>query len=147
MKEIAEHISTSSTTVRLEHKRSKQIWFCWLQGIENAPEVVKACYRSLQRHLGIAGQARDEGYEIMHEQRGADGAAGYAVRLLAGARLCAGLLYFPSVLLDAAGCVPGGDRSYAIRLRSPKPGVVHHWGEPFDEAKCSGSRSVSASTN
>ena len=34
-----------------EHKRSKIVWFCWLQGMENAPEIVKACYNSLQRHL------------------------------------------------------------------------------------------------
>lgn len=60
MKEIAEHISTSSTTVRLEHKRSKQIWFCWLQGIENAPEVVKACYRSLTRLTGYSLIVIDE---------------------------------------------------------------------------------------
>lgn len=60
MKEIAEHISASSTTVRLEHKRSKQIWFCWLQGIENAPEVVKACYRSLTRLTGYSLIVIDE---------------------------------------------------------------------------------------
>ena len=79
MKEIAERISppstgsgTGSTTAQLEHKRSKIIWFCWLQGIENAPEVVKACYHSLTRHLGVAGRgstgspiARNEGYEII----------------------------------------------------------------------------------
>lgn len=35
----------------LEHKRSKMVWFCWLQGLENAPEMVKACYNSLQQHL------------------------------------------------------------------------------------------------
>lgn len=35
----------------LEHKRSKLIWFCWLQGIDQAPEIVKACYNSLKRHL------------------------------------------------------------------------------------------------
>ncbi len=34
-----------------EHQRSKMVWFCWLQGLENAPEVVKACYNSLQQHL------------------------------------------------------------------------------------------------
>lgn len=27
------------------------IWFCWLQGIEQAPAIVKACYNSLQKHL------------------------------------------------------------------------------------------------
>lgn len=36
---------------RLEHKGSKVVWFCWLQGIEQAPPVVKACYNSLERHL------------------------------------------------------------------------------------------------
>ena len=25
------------------------IWWCWLQGLDQAPEVVKACYRSLER--------------------------------------------------------------------------------------------------
>ncbi len=68
MREIVERVSAASTgsaTTRLEHKRSKKIWFCWLQGLENAPKVVKACYNSLARHLGVAGQARNEGYEII----------------------------------------------------------------------------------
>ena len=34
-----------------EHHRSKIVWFCWLQGLENAPEMVKTCYASLQQHL------------------------------------------------------------------------------------------------
>ena len=34
-----------------EHKRSKIIWFCWLQGMEQAPELVHVCYKSLKRHL------------------------------------------------------------------------------------------------
>jgi len=77
MREIAEQVrneggSTGSPTVRREHKRTKKIWFCWLQGLEAAPEVVKACYNSLVRHLGVAGRgstgspiARNEGYEII----------------------------------------------------------------------------------
>lgn len=40
----------------LVHEHPKVIWWCWLQGIENAPEIVKACHRSLQRNL--------KGYEI-----------------------------------------------------------------------------------
>lgn len=36
----------------LEHHRSRIIWFCWLQGLENAPEIVKVCCASLQKHLG-----------------------------------------------------------------------------------------------
>lgn len=27
------------------------VWFCWLQGLESAPPVVKACYASLERNL------------------------------------------------------------------------------------------------
>lgn len=57
--------------VRNEEQRT--IWWCWLQGIENAPEIVKACYNSLLREFKgsrvqevqkVAGHARDEGYEI-----------------------------------------------------------------------------------
>ena len=32
-------------------KKSKIVWFCWLQGIEMAPEIVKACYNSLKQNL------------------------------------------------------------------------------------------------
>lgn len=31
--------------------RSNKIWFLWLQGMENAPELVRGCYRSLQRNI------------------------------------------------------------------------------------------------
>lgn len=30
---------------------SKKVWVCWMQGIDNAPELVKRCYRSLQENL------------------------------------------------------------------------------------------------
>lgn len=35
----------------LPRQHSNKVWVCWLQGIENAPELVQACYRSLQTHL------------------------------------------------------------------------------------------------
>jgi len=35
----------------LDHKNSEIIWWCWLQGFGSAPPIVKACYRSLQRHI------------------------------------------------------------------------------------------------
>ena len=51
MKEIAD-----TYAARLfEHQRNKKIWFCWLQGLENAPEVVKSCYNSILSHLGSIG--------------------------------------------------------------------------------------------
>lgn len=32
-------------------QKSKKIWVCWLQGIENAPALVQRCYRSLLDNL------------------------------------------------------------------------------------------------
>lgn len=68
------------------------------------------------------GWHRELVHHGLHEQRGADGAAGYAVCLLAGARLCAQLLSVPPVLRYAARGVPGADCSDALRLRSQKSG-------------------------
>ncbi len=33
------------------HRHPKVIWWCWLQGLEHAPEIVQACYNSLRRNL------------------------------------------------------------------------------------------------
>lgn len=35
----------------LVHERSNIVWFCWFQGIDNAPDIVKACYCSLKENL------------------------------------------------------------------------------------------------
>ena len=35
----------------LERKRADIVWFCWLQGLESAPPIVRACYESLKRNL------------------------------------------------------------------------------------------------
>ncbi len=34
-----------------ERRRSKKVWVCWLQGMEQAPELVQACFASLKTHL------------------------------------------------------------------------------------------------
>lgn len=47
MRERKEYYATQP----LEHHRSNIVWFCWLQGIEQAPSVVKVCYESLKRNL------------------------------------------------------------------------------------------------
>jgi len=44
-----------STGLTFEHRRNEIIWFCWLQGLENAPEIVKTCYGSLKLHLTDRG--------------------------------------------------------------------------------------------
>lgn len=33
------------------HTRNSRVWFCWLQGLEHAPLVVKVCYESLKYRL------------------------------------------------------------------------------------------------
>lgn len=37
--------------IYFEKKRSNKVWVCWLQGMENAPVIVKKCYESLQKNL------------------------------------------------------------------------------------------------
>lgn len=41
----------------LTHEHPKVIWWCWLQGLDKAPEIVSACFNSLKRNL--------PSYEIM----------------------------------------------------------------------------------
>lgn len=36
----------------MEHTHSRKIWFCWLQGMDKMPDIVRACWNSLHRHLG-----------------------------------------------------------------------------------------------
>ncbi len=35
----------------LPHEASKRVWTCWFQGMENAPEIVQNCHRSLKEHI------------------------------------------------------------------------------------------------
>ena len=36
---------------KLIQTKSNKVWICWLQGMENAPEIVQICYTSMKRHL------------------------------------------------------------------------------------------------
>lgn len=47
LKELAHKYSHE----KLIHTKNNSVWICWLQGIENAPEIVQICYASLKRHL------------------------------------------------------------------------------------------------
>lgn len=35
----------------LQQTHSKKVWVCWMQGMENAPELVQRCFRSLEDNL------------------------------------------------------------------------------------------------
>ena len=58
----------SSRSSSLLHEHPKVIWWCWLQGIENAPSIVRASYNSLVRELNGSKvqevQGLSDGYEI-----------------------------------------------------------------------------------
>ena len=38
----------------LEHEHPKVIWWCWLQGLDEAPQIVKACFNSLKQLTGYS---------------------------------------------------------------------------------------------
>ena len=48
----------------LKHEHPKVIWWCWLQGKEQAPPVVQACFASLYRNLVQEFNGSSEGYEV-----------------------------------------------------------------------------------
>lgn len=49
---IKEYMKTKAPEVaKLERKRSDKVWVMWLQGIDNAPQVVQKCVKSLQDNL------------------------------------------------------------------------------------------------
>lgn len=41
----------SLTTGQEQHPSKKRVWICWLQGIENAPKLVRDCYHSVEYWL------------------------------------------------------------------------------------------------
>lgn len=57
-KEIYIPITTSMPEKDKEEKgkEGRNVWFCWLQGIEQAPDIVKACYRSVEKYVCGSGE-------------------------------------------------------------------------------------------
>lgn len=35
----------------VKHEKSDKVWVCWFQGMDRAPHLVRACYRSLRENL------------------------------------------------------------------------------------------------
>lgn len=45
------YIDSCETTDSIKDEQYNQcIWVCWLQGMDNAPDIVKSCYKSLQKN-------------------------------------------------------------------------------------------------
>ena len=38
-------------SLELSHQKSNKVWFCWLQGLSEAPTIVRVCYNSLLKNL------------------------------------------------------------------------------------------------
>lgn len=52
LKKKFEYILKEPMIIKKKKKyHSKKIWFCWLQGYENATDLVKACYNSLKINM------------------------------------------------------------------------------------------------
>lgn len=52
MDKYGTHIPQKVRYDNLNHNDNKRIiWWCWLQGLENAPEMVQACYNSVRRYI------------------------------------------------------------------------------------------------
>ena len=56
LKKIIKKYKKNSNDIKLnnnnkEHMEKFPIWFCWFQGLENAPEVVKCCYQSIKENI------------------------------------------------------------------------------------------------
>lgn len=48
---IAEFKKGDAERAKLPHDHSNKVWVCWLQGLEEAPTIVKKCYQSLLDNL------------------------------------------------------------------------------------------------
>ena len=48
---VMKSINEKYVKAQLKQERSNKVWFCWLQGLDDAPEIVKVCYNSLKRNL------------------------------------------------------------------------------------------------
>ena len=71
---VNEDNCTNDTNEIPHHVRNevaKTIWWCWLQGIEAAPAIVKACYNSLKTAYGLPLSSNRQ-----HELEGVCGVAG-----------------------------------------------------------------------
>ena len=45
------YLSNDTNNASTGSATKKPIWFCWLQGVEQAPSIVKACYNSIKRNV------------------------------------------------------------------------------------------------
>lgn len=71
VKRYAQVLQSKKEEVRCKSYKEdhpKIIWWCWLQGLDEAPQIVKACFNSLMREFKVSRvqevQGLNDGYEI-----------------------------------------------------------------------------------
>lgn len=47
---LSRYLPALQNNLQMSETTNKTIFICWLQGMDNAPEVVKKCYESVRRH-------------------------------------------------------------------------------------------------
>lgn len=57
----------SSRSSSLSHEHPKVIWCCWLQGLDEAPQIVKACYASLVQEFKGSKVQEGQGISWVYE--------------------------------------------------------------------------------
>ncbi len=57
---IKENTQSASSALKGGVGGREVVWFCWLQGMENAPELVKTCLRSLRENVDAEIMVLDE---------------------------------------------------------------------------------------
>lgn len=57
----------SSRSSSLSHEHPKVIWWCWLQGLNEAPQIVKACYASLVQEFKSSKVQEGQGISGVYE--------------------------------------------------------------------------------
>lgn len=50
-KQYEKYLCDQYENQEIQKEKSNKVWVCWLQGMENAPELVQACYESLKKNL------------------------------------------------------------------------------------------------
>ena len=48
---LMQQLSQNYREMTLEQQRSNKVWVCWLQGFDQAPELVKTCVASMRKYL------------------------------------------------------------------------------------------------
>lgn len=50
-KQYSKYLNDQYENQEIPKTKDNKVWVCWLQGMENAPELVQACYESLKKNL------------------------------------------------------------------------------------------------